>query len=101
MIAAAPYHNENLEILKLTLSLISSNEKKIPSSLKERFKTTIEQAMELVQDPSTVSKDTLSESIDLALEMKHHEKLTAEISKISSFEDITPEVASRLLSEMK
>lgn len=101
MLAATQDKPKSLELIKLFLDLISSNEKKIPSELKEQFVLIVSQASQLVKEPTGVDENTLIEAIDLALELKRLGGLQQDLEKVIESGNDVSIVASRVLKSME
>jgi hypothetical protein len=100
MLAAIPKRTHEMELVKLTLSLVSSRESEIPQALKDFFTTVVTQAKALAANPRTPPESLIPEAIDLALEMVEEEAFWDTITPVSNFDGLTPDVAERLLTFM-
>lgn len=101
MLAAAQNDPYEMELFRLTLSLISKEEENIPSKLQKYLEKIINQAQNLAKNPTSINKNILPEAIDLALEMRLHENVSQQINHLSNYASITPYIARELLSTME
>lgn len=104
MLAAMNEKDNALELIKLALSLISSGNVDIPDSLVEHLRHVFEQAKELAIEPHRLQgsdKPFLSESIDLAVELKNDETFSKEVEQVTDYNNISPDLAHRLLMAME
>ena len=101
MLAAASERSEVLEMVRLTLSLIESGETNIPESLKDHLVKVFNEAKILAENPKSLSEQALSDSIQLAVEIKRFKGLSKELNKVSGFDAISPALAQRLRTTME
>lgn len=101
MLAAASRKNENLELVKLVLSLVSENQENIPDPLKDQLIEIIHQACRLVEAPQQVSGPISPEAVTLAFEMTLVEGLLKDFRSVQDFESISPDMAFRMLERME
>jgi len=102
MLAAAPSpQSDSLELIRLALSMVRSNEPNIPESLITYFAQVLEQARVLAGDPSKAEGQVLPEAIDLALEIRSVKEFSDELEKVKSIDKLTPDIARKLLSVME
>lgn len=102
MLAAVPERgNSSLELIRLVLSMIAENGQAIPPQLKALIVNVIGEAKTLAQDPKRRGPIQHTESILLALEMRHEAGLASTMGEVTNFESIRPELATRMLSFME
>jgi len=101
MLAAAPSRNNLLELIRLALTMVSSDQKNIPESLKQHVYVVLKQAIQLAEAPKQVTGEILPESIELAIEIRDEKNLTSDIDSLADFDNITPDLAYRLLQRME
>lgn len=100
MLAAAPDRTQTLELIRTLFELIQKNTA-IPQALKTHLIEVIQQARVLSHDPSSVHGDIFPEAIRLALSMRGSAELADDLEKITSFDSINTDLATRVLSEMQ
>lgn len=101
MLVSARKGSDTLGLVKLALSLISAEDKNIPSSLVDHFNVVIAQAKDLAIQPTSVPDQVLPESIELAIEIKNIKDLSNDLNGITNLENITPDLANSLLRQME
>ena len=101
MLAAAHSDPCEMELFRTTLSLISSEQENIPKRLKHYLVKIITQAQILSKEPTSINRKTLPEAIDLALEMRLHNKVSEQVVPLSDYASVTPVVARALLATME
>lgn len=100
MIAAAPPRDPSLGLVQLIFSLEADQKQPIPDELKTHLITVITEAKAL-SHPNFVPKHANPEAIALAVWMKSNKELTAAVEKITTFENIDPDLASKILEQMR
>ena len=101
MLAAASQQTQSLELVKLILGLIRSKTPDIPDGFQRHLLSVIEQAKLIARDPKAVQSKTSPDAIRLAVAMRSRPDLASVLEAIHSFDNIGPEVAKRMLSEME
>jgi hypothetical protein len=97
MFTAASTDLERLPALFQVALQILGNERQLPTQLSAHLKSVVSQAVRIVADPSAISKDTLPEAIQLALDLKRSAELQEAISP-SVDGSITPQTARDILA---
>jgi ABC-type transporter Mla subunit MlaD len=100
MMAAAKNTNQPLDLVRLILSLTNQSES-VPEALRDHLMTVIEQARQLAADPSAVRGNIPPEALALARQMRNYADLAADFDRITSFESIDSQLASKLLSSLE
>jgi len=101
MLSATPNKQFELELFRLALSLCVTEKETVPTSLRKHFNKVLSQAKRISDKPNKISKTILPEAVELALEMRSHEDILSDISKINDFDQLTPDTASHLLNSME
>lgn len=104
MIAAMPVtNNSSLELFKLALTMIQSksNEDLIPQTLTDYFIDILSQATSIAQSPEKIAPGIKPEVIELAVDIASDDDLLKELEGLTSFEKVTPDVASKILDTME
>ncbi|PTQ74690.1 hypothetical protein C8R26_12623 [Nitrosomonas oligotropha] len=101
MIAAAPSRDPSLGLIRLIFSLRADQKQSVPNELQEHLTTVISEAKALLSNQKCVPEHANPEAIALALWMKTNEELTAAVEKITTFENIDPVLAKRILDQMR
>lgn len=100
MLAATSERFGNLEPIRIWLSLVRTNADQVPVALIEHAQAIIRQAKLLYADPNSVDKQTLPEAINLALAMRTHSELAADLGSIESVNQINAGMAARALDHL-
>lgn len=98
MLSAVPHLNKQLEMVRLILNLITDNSE-IPDALKQHLVDVIAQAV-LLADHHSI-RGASSEAVGLALDITGGDDITRELRNVTTFENISPNLARRLLARMQ
>jgi len=102
MITAMPVtNNSTLELFKLALTMIQSQEHDIPKTLTDYFIEILTQTTSIIHNSHNVSPDIMPEAIELAVDFSNDEELLKILDDLNSIEKMTPDVASQLLNKME
>lgn len=101
MLAATQFDERYLDTIKLVLSLISKNQTNVPDALKKQFELILRQARALVAKPGSRNESWLPESIEFALELRAMESLSKELERVNTYDEVSPDLAARLLRKIK
>lgn len=93
--------NSALDMFRLALSLIESDEKNIPPSLKQYFAEILEQAKRIAHDPNQVSDKIKPEAIQLAVEIRDIDNFLDDLDRLDGVESVSPAMAKQLLERME
>lgn len=99
--ATSTQSRDSLELVRLALLMISTGNQNISEPLKTYCGQVMAQAREVVDNPSRIDAGILPEAIDLALEIRESEGLTAEMGRFTSMDNVTPVLAKEILTNME
>lgn len=100
MLAAAPAHSGRpLDLFVLALTLATAQQA-TPATLADHFNETLRQALSVLNNPATLNADISNEAVQLALEMNADPQMRTSLEKLTSYDQVTPQVASEILKEM-
>lgn len=97
MIAAAPLRDPSLGLTKLIFSLRINQSEAVPPELKEHLEKIISQAKALSGNPKNIPGNINPEAIALAIGMKSNTDLATELNRITTFDSIDANLASKIL----
>lgn len=98
MLSAKSNTPSALELVRLALIMVSGHRASVPSSLKTHFNTVVREAKLLRDQPGSITEPPDAESIELAFLMATASQLSSEINVISDFDNVSPEMANKLLA---
>lgn len=102
MLAAAPDFNSALGLIQVVLTSIADKpEVEISDSLKHHVIEVLRAASSVAVDPSSISSNTPSEALELALRLRDSADLCNQVSQIQTFNGIQAETAERLLASLR
>lgn len=104
MIAASPNRFASLELVQLTLSLLSRSASEIPVEIGHDFIRIIEQANQILQDPKLAAdskRDWQPEAISLALLMQRKADIAQALSDVTAIENINETLAQQVLDRIE
>ena len=96
MLAAASQERNGFpSLFHLALQIVSAN-RELPEQLSQHLKSVISEALKIAENPNLIARDTLSESIQLALQVKLSAELKSAIQPVLT-SIITPNAAKNIL----
>ena len=104
MIAASPNKFASLELVQLTLSLLSRSAADVPLEIKQDLMQIILQAQSLLADPIQAAdgdKDWQPESISLALLMRRQSEIADALSNVRTIENLDAAIAKRVYDQIE
>lgn len=90
-----------LHLFELALEIISSGNQDYSALLGKYFDTVVSQAQEVVKNPGSSISVVAPEAIALATRLIADSNLAEELAKAPQIRQITPEIASRILMELR
>ena len=101
MIATTAPRETSLDLVKLIFSLAIESPENVPDGLKLHLTNILTEAKKLSLEVNEPAEVINPEAIELALDMKANAVLAKSVDKITSFESITPTIASNILDAMR
>ena len=100
MLAAAPAHSGRpLDLFVLALTL-ATGQQAVSPTLVDHFNETLREALSVLNNPENLNADISNEAVQLALEMNADPQVRDSLEKLTSYDQVTPQVASTILKDM-
>lgn len=100
MLSAKMDQTQPLGLFVLVLSLVRGGQD-VPVGLREHFISVVRQAQRLATEPGRPGGRVDREAVDLAVRMRAKPELSRAIGEITQFEQLDPQRASAVLSEVE
>lgn len=101
LMATQSAERHRLELLTLALSMMARGQSPLPIRLGTLVREILNEATVLSTSPDTLRTRPKVESIELALRLANDQRLREDIQKARDLESVPPELAARLLQDLK